>query len=519
MLRKMEMIALVLLAVAGFVFGGGQQDDHASASQGGAFELPGPLVSNEQIVVRMLTPEFSNAPVNVDQPVFAELAKRTNLQWELIQVPGPDLVQKAELSLASGDLPDVVRMPLDPSILGKYTGDGVFLELTDYVKNHGPNITKMFTRFPGLERNLRNDDGQMFFLPELQERNWSIQSSINQRFLDDMGLQAPNTLDEFVDTLRAFKEKGPDVVPWGRSPWSTRYGEIIQVAYDTSRGWNYFGGDRYEYGPYDRQEGFKQYLEFMAMLYEDALMDPQMFSISDDESIAKLRSDQVGFMHGWADGFGLWGPGGSYGIEFVPMKPLQGYDGERRVNVARNPMTTLYYVNAETEYPDELFKYLDYIFSDEAIELFNWGIEGLTYTKVNGQNVYTDAVMKHEAGPVNGRRHFGIDPPTFIHVRTNDAEAQVVGEYTAEHIKWNASDEVVNYPLMPMLSGTSEEEQELSRIMLDITKYVDEMTVQFIMGKIDVADEFDAFIAQLEKMGIQRAIEINQAKFERWQRR
>ena len=64
-----------------------------------------------------------------------------------------------------------------------------------------------------------------------------------------------------------------------------------------------------------------------------------------------------------------------------------------------------------------------------------------------------------------------------------------------------------NFPL------TAEASEERSDIMNDINTYVDEMTLKFITG-VTPLDEFDAYMAQLEKMHIEDAIAVTQAQYD-----
>ena len=42
------------------------------------------------------------------------------------------------------------------------------------------------------------------------------------------------------------------------------------------------------------------------------------------------------------------------------------------------------------------------------------------------------------------------------------------------------------------------------------------MTAQFISGALDIDSNWDSYIAEMEKMGIERAIEITQGAYERY---
>lgn len=69
------------------------------------------------------------------------------------------------------------------------------------------------------------------------------------------------------------------------------------------------------------------------------------------------------------------------------------------------------------------------------------------------------------------------------------------------------------------MSGTVDEEIKLANLMTDIKKYVDSQLPLFVNGSLNTESDFDAFIAQLEKMGIKDAKAIKDAQFQRWQNR
>ena len=74
-------------------------------------------------------------------------------------------------------------------------------------------------------------------------------------------------------------------------------------------------------------------------------------------------------------------------------------------------------------------------------------------------------------------------------------------------------------PVQPGLSGTVDEETELANLMADIQKYTDSQLPLFVNGTLNTEDDFDNFIAQMEKMGIGDAKAIKDAQFKRWQNR
>ena len=73
-------------------------------------------------------------------------------------------------------------------------------------------------------------------------------------------------------------------------------------------------------------------------------------------------------------------------------------------------------------------------------------------------------------------------------------------------------------PDVSAMGISSDENKEYSKIMTDVTTIVNEKTSQFITGVISM-DEYDDFIAQLKQMNVDRAVEIVQTVYDRFQAR
>ena len=62
---------------------------------------------------------------------------------------------------------------------------------------------------------------------------------------------------------------------------------------------------------------------------------------------------------------------------------------------------------------------------------------------------------------------------------------------------------------------TTEEASEYNSIMNEINTYTDQMILKFFIGD-ESLDAFDSYREQLQKMNIERAIEIQQAAYDRY---
>jgi len=66
------------------------------------------------------------------------------------------------------------------------------------------------------------------------------------------------------------------------------------------------------------------------------------------------------------------------------------------------------------------------------------------------------------------------------------------------------------------LKFTDDEQYVIDNKYADIDKYVLEMEAKFIRGAADIDSEWDAYVSNCEKMGINEVLEVYQAAYDRW---
>ncbi|GIP15611.1 hypothetical protein J40TS1_12530 [Paenibacillus montaniterrae] len=71
---------------------------------------------------------------------------------------------------------------------------------------------------------------------------------------------------------------------------------------------------------------------------------------------------------------------------------------------------------------------------------------------------------------------------------------------------------------IPPVSIAIEDSSRFASIMTDINTYKDEMILKFIMGA-ESLDNFDKFVETIKALGIEEAIQIQQAALERYNNR
>ena len=76
----------------------------------------------------------------------------------------------------------------------------------------------------------------------------------------------------------------------------------------------------------------------------------------------------------------------------------------------------------------------------------------------------------------------------------------------------------MNSHLLPQLYMATDEVDRDSEIMVNINTYVDEMTLKFITGAEPI-ENFDKYIEQIKKFGIEECIAFRQEALKRYESR
>ena len=155
------------------------------------------------------------------------IEKYWNVNLEVEQIPAAGLTERVSLLFASGELPDLmINLGLTTSNIYMYgQEEGQLLKLDEYMdETLTPNILRRFEEHPDARSASTTPDGHIYTLPKVGESDDGTTLNricINKAWLDACGLEEPKTLDDFLNVLRAFKEKDPgnvgaeNVIPLG----------------------------------------------------------------------------------------------------------------------------------------------------------------------------------------------------------------------------------------------------------------------------------------------------------------
>ena len=433
--------------------------------------------------------------------------------------------EKFNLLVASGDLPDIIEYKWMTAYQGgpqKAIADGVVYPLD--IEKDAPNLYAYAKENPNVDKMMKTDDGQYFGYPFIRGDQYLLTSAgivIREDWLQDLGLAMPETLDDWTNVLREFKAKKSTGAPIG----SSLTGAINQGAFVSAFGIHdgfYLDNGKVVYGPMD--DRYKDFLMFMNEWYKEGLIDQDYAS----PNAASAQSNMLNGVNGVAfascgSGIGKWMAAATEeGFSVTGAKnPVKTKGDVPMYGNYQNPVTgTFAVISMDAENKELCAKLLDFGYSEEGRMLFNFGVEGESYNMVDGYPTYTEDITKNADGlsmAVSLARYaLSQDTGAFIQDKRYMEQYAQLPQQKAALVNWMDTD--MKDHLMPNVSLTLEQQNELSTVVENINTYKTEMISKFIMGA-ESLDKFDEFRDQLVARGLDKYLEYQQQAYDRFMAR
>ena len=452
----------------------------------------------------------------------------TGIHIDFIHPPAGQETEQFNLIIASGDLPDIMGMA-DKYKSGpdKAIEDEMYLRLNELIEEFAPNLAALRASNPKIALQTITDEGNIYSFNELQpieEASW-LGAYMRGDLLEEAGLDVPETVEEWDTALRAFKDMGIEVPFLYKFDWTADNAGVFSGAFNSHVDFMQENKE-VKYGPI--QPGFKDFLALLNGWYEEGLLDSEMTSRDGKSRNALITSGKMG---AFIDAYGqvasyepALAANGFPNATIVPV-PYPGANGNKatykQVNFYNKGGYTA--ITTACEYPERAVAWFDYGYSEEGYLLMNYGgKEGETYTITPGKHevvkrgipVLTDLVLNNPEMPYQfAKWHYKAHTGPFL----RDFRAFPFTDIVVDSMDvWSSSSE--GEAVLPKIVMNDQESRKYSTIMGDIKTYVEEMRLKFVLG-LEPLDEFDAFVSQVESMGIDEAIALKQAALNRYYNR
>jgi len=497
-------------------------------------EFAYPMAAKEFTYWMLITPSLSTVITDYgDTPLAKELATRTGVTMEYLHPATDQFKEQFNLMVTSGDLPDIVEYNIMKDYPGgpeKAIQDGVIVDLTEYIPKFAPNLMKYYEENPDAYKLAKTDTGKLYGFPFIrgdESLKVFLGPVVNQQWLKDLGIDYPETIEDWYTMLTRFKNEKGAKAPLTYEPAmiSASNGSPFIGAFGISEDFYLDANGKIQYGSI--QPGYKDFLTTFNKWYAEGLIDADIETMNREQVAAKLTTGEAGASVGqMASRLGTW-------LDAVQDNPAIDFVGVKYPVVNRGdiPMFTQKdtainggsgdaYITTACEDVEAAVRYFDYAFTEDGNKLFNFGIEGVSYTMVNDYPTYTDLLMNNPE--MSRPEAFGSYTRSsyngpFVQRKEYFEQYGFKYDQQRESLKnWLVSD--VDTYRMPNVTPTPEESQEIATIMNEINTYRDEMQVKYIMG-VESLDSYDTYVENMKKLGIDRAIEIYEAALIRFNQR
>lgn len=248
--------------------------------------------------------QSSTFPSGLDEnnnPYLDYIEKNTNLNIQVMLPPVSGYVDKLNVIMASGQLPDMINTG-SAGFLSNYVKQGALKPLDEYIEKFGPDLKRLI---PQEAWDQVTFNGKIYAIPSLNEVRGTEIMYARKDWLDNLGLTPPKTLDEYKEVMTAFSKKDPD----GNGKEDTFGLTIADQLGRTAPFFGAFGTQQNSW--YDRNGKLvysailpetKEALAFLSELYRDHILD-QDFPLNQAENLAdKVASGKVGlYSAAWFD--------------------------------------------------------------------------------------------------------------------------------------------------------------------------------------------------------------------------
>lgn len=424
---------------------------------------------------------------------------------------------------AAGELPDILMTDLKkvPGGVTKQAEDGIIIALDDYMK-YAPNLVKFLEENPDIDREIKSDDGHYYFFPfvrGVEELCSSQGPALRKDMLDKAGLAVPETVDEWTTVLREFKKQGA-IAPLSFALSGELTNGFFTGAYDVA-GTYYVQDGKVKYG--FMEDGMKDALGTFNAWYKEGLLDRNIVAVPDMDGQWIQGQTAAGVL--WAGGgIGKYlnaKAGSSFDLVAAPPMVLEkgdvsNFGGKTSRYVGSNNA----YITADCENIELAMRILDFGYSEAGHLMWNFGIEGESYTMVDGIPTYTDIILK----PANG---MAISEAMMPYVRASASGPFIQSiHYQNQYYQLEQQKEAPaiwgkcnsDKTKIPNITFTTEESNKLAQITTNIQTCSEEYFIKFVTGEISF-DKYDDFKARLVEYGVEDAIEIYQAAYDRYMKR
>lgn len=229
-----------------------------------------------------------------------------NVQMNITPFTSANRDELLSAAFGANELPDVIigaQSYLDANRLVTYGAlDQQLVDLAPYINETlMPNLYGLYEDEPGYRAAVTDSDGHVwsFGLITYDDRGTVMKREyLNYEWLDKLNLEEPETIDELLDVLRAFKKDNPNSYPLGATADSQSLTVLNALGYITTD--NVGQEPCLRNGevvlPISDRELYGEYIKFWKTCWDEELISRDFFASTAKDVGAQVSAGKVGFL-------------------------------------------------------------------------------------------------------------------------------------------------------------------------------------------------------------------------------
>ena len=481
---------------------------------------------DEPLTITALGIHFNQYPTEFDGCYYLPtVEKYTNVHLQVDWRPDSDWNTQVATALAGGidNLPYLIR----PGTYGvaALANEGAIVPLDDYL-DLIPNIVAAV----GEERfaDWKAADGHFYTIPTIVNVPGSQSTAVRKDWLDKLNMDVPTTWEQWKAYWYGVRDNDmngngdttdeiPIVLEMGQNGERSLHALLNAFGIKASSDAQFCVLDDGTYTMVYEHPRYREFITEMQQLYADKIIDQEFATRYQADMYNTMSGNLAGTVFTWAEQCAvhsetLIANGVEDGL-YLTCAPITGPYGDQWIQ-KRQGITGNWCITAKAEADgkvEDILKFWNWMFSDEGVMLYNYGIEGYTYTMVDGSPVINPEIT---AAGFNDYRTLGMEFEPVGGNWQNDAFMQcvfsgkTVDELTIPRKSFydGLNEHGVNDGKYYAMPPTLETEASVEYRAELITSGVCALRDQCVAGQLSV-DDFFAKYEELKGRGLQDIID------------
>lgn len=332
-----------------------------------------------------------------DNPVIQKIQELTGVTLKFEYLVG-DLGQKLGVMIAGGDYPDAIFAGDSAS---KLVEAGAFIPLEDEIPKY-ENLNKLYSNVTEF---MKAEDGHIYIMDIYAATKNDVASYaptfrngygfyIQKAVMEDAGYPIPRTIDEYLKLIEDYMAKYPEIdgvktigfemINDGWRNWGVN-NPVQSLIGAGNDGALYVDPVTFETSFYQASDTAYEYYKKLNEAYHKGLIDPETFTQSYDQYIARISTGAVlGFFDqtwNFQNAENVLKDEGKYERTYisVPLTNPGVQDGYLDAPSGRPGSVNGIGITVNCQNPERLLRFYDWLLQREVQDYIRWGVEDVDY--------------------------------------------------------------------------------------------------------------------------------------------